>query len=60
MVEKKNIRALSKGELTDLFIEKGEKAFRAKQVYEWIWKKGVTSFEVMTNQIGRASCRERV
>ena len=49
MVEKKNIRALSKGELTDLFIEKGEKAFRAKQVYEWIWKKGVTSFEEMTN-----------
>jgi len=49
MSQKQNIRALSKKELTDFFIENGEKAFRAKQVYEWIWKKGVTSFNEMTN-----------
>ena len=49
MNEKKNIRSLTKAELTALFIEKGEKAFRAKQVYEWLWKKGATSFEEMTN-----------
>ncbi|MBL4668022.1 MAG: 23S rRNA (adenine(2503)-C(2))-methyltransferase RlmN [Flavobacteriales bacterium] len=49
MSEKQNIRTLSKDELTALFIEKGEKAFRAKQVYEWLWKKGVTSFDEMTN-----------
>jgi len=49
MAEKQNIRTLSKDELTALFIEKGEKAFRAKQVYEWLWKKGVTSFDEMTN-----------
>ena len=49
MSEKKNIRVLSKEELSALFIEKGEKAFRAKQVYEWLWKKGATSFEEMTN-----------
>ena len=27
----------------------GEPAFRAKQIHEWIWKKGAGSFEEMTN-----------
>ncbi len=27
----------------------GKKKFRAKQVYEWIWKKGASSFDEMTN-----------
>lgn len=27
----------------------GEKAFRAKQVYEWLWKKSAQSFDEMTN-----------
>jgi len=49
MPQKQNIRTLSKEALTTLFIEKGEKGFRAKQVYEWLWKKGVTSFDEMTN-----------
>jgi len=49
MLVKKNIRVLSKQELADLFVEKGEKAFRAKQVYEWLWKKGATSFDEMSN-----------
>jgi 23S rRNA (adenine2503-C2)-methyltransferase len=49
MVAKKNIRRISKEELATLFVEKGEKAFRAKQVYEWLWKKGVTSFDEMSN-----------
>jgi len=49
MSVKQNIRALSKEELTTLLIEKGEKAFRAKQVYEWLWKKGARSFDEMTN-----------
>jgi 23S rRNA (adenine2503-C2)-methyltransferase len=49
MQEKKNIRSLSKEELSAFFIEKGEKAFRAKQTYEWLWKKGVSSFDEMTN-----------
>ena len=49
MAEKKNIRALSKEELTTFFIEQGDKAFRAKQVSEWLWKKGATSFEEMSN-----------
>jgi len=49
MQDKQNIRALSKTELKTFFVEQGEKAFRSKQVYEWLWKKGVTSFEEMSN-----------
>lgn len=30
-------------------VENGEKAFRAKQIDEWLWKKGARSFEDMTN-----------
>ena len=45
----KNIRYLSLGELEQYFEEMGEKKFRAKQVYEWLWLKPVQSFEGMTN-----------
>lgn len=46
---KPNIRSFDKQELKDLFIEKGEKSFRADQVYQWLWQKHVVSFEAMTN-----------
>ncbi|MGB0918793.1 MAG: 23S rRNA (adenine(2503)-C(2))-methyltransferase RlmN [Flavobacteriales bacterium] len=49
MTEKKDIRALSDAEITAFFTENGEKAFRAKQVSEWLWKKAAHSFEDMTN-----------
>ncbi|ATA73148.1 putative dual-specificity RNA methyltransferase RlmN [Capnocytophaga canis] len=49
MIEKKDIRALSKVELRDFFVTHGDKAFRGNQVYEWLWNKGVHSFEAMTN-----------
>lgn len=49
MEKKKNIRNLSQKELKEFFIEIGDKAFRAKQVYEWLWKRGVHSFDDMTN-----------
>lgn len=49
MTEKKDIRALSDAEITAFFTENGEKAFRAKQVAEWLWKKGAQSFDDMTN-----------
>jgi len=45
----KNIRHLSLPELENYFLDMGEKKFRAKQVYEWIWKKHAHSFEAMTN-----------
>ena len=46
---KKDIRKLNLDELSQEFLNLGEKAFRAKQVYEWIWKKSAFDFEQMTN-----------
>ena len=46
---KKDIRALTKEQLRDFFVEKGDKTFRGNQVYEWLWKKGAHTFEDMTN-----------
>lgn len=45
----KNIRHLSLSELEHFFEELGEKKFRAKQVYEWLWQKHAMSFADMTN-----------
>jgi 23S rRNA (adenine2503-C2)-methyltransferase len=45
----KDIRYISNDELV-LFLEKcGEKAFRAKQIREWLWKKDIQSFDEMLN-----------
>ena len=49
MTEKKDIRALTKEEIRDFFVEKGDKAFRGNQVYEWLWGKSAHTFEDMTN-----------
>ena len=49
MIDKKDIRAISKEQLRDFFIANGDKAFRGNQVYEWLWSKGAHSFEDMTN-----------
>lgn len=46
---KQDIRALSKEQLMVFFTSNGDKAFRGKQVYEWLWKKGVHHFDDMTN-----------
>ncbi|MDP5106084.1 MAG: 23S rRNA (adenine(2503)-C(2))-methyltransferase RlmN [Polaribacter sp.] len=47
--KKKDIRALTKEQLRDFFIENGDKAFRGNQVYEWLWSKSLHTFEDMTN-----------
>ena len=47
--DKKDILLLSLNEIKEFLTEKGEKAFRAKQIFEWLWKKLVKSFEEMTN-----------
>ncbi|GIM54943.1 putative dual-specificity RNA methyltransferase RlmN [Capnocytophaga cynodegmi] len=49
MQEKKDIRALSKSELREFFETNGDKAFRGDQVYDWLWSKGLHSFDEMTN-----------
>lgn len=46
---KKDIRKLSQAELEEYFTTIGEKSFRAKQVYEWLWKKNAHQFDDMTN-----------
>ncbi len=49
MIKKKDIRALTKTQLREFFVEKGDKEFRGNQVYEWLWVKSAHSFEDMTN-----------
>jgi 23S rRNA (adenine2503-C2)-methyltransferase len=44
-----DIRSLSLPQLQEHFIRMDEKAFRAKQVYEWLWKKSCVSFDEMSN-----------
>lgn len=49
MAEKIELIGLSQNELAELMAEIGEKPFRAKQVYQWLYVRGATSFEQMTN-----------
>ncbi len=45
-----NIRAYTLQELANVLVQHGEKAFRAKQIWQWLWQKGVTQpREDMTN-----------
>lgn len=46
---KTDIRALTLEQLQEQLVEAGQKPFRAKQVYEWLWQKAAHSFEEMTN-----------
>jgi 23S rRNA (adenine2503-C2)-methyltransferase len=47
--EKRNIRHLSLEEMKSFFLSIDEKVFRSTQVYEWLWKKSVVTFDAMTN-----------
>ncbi len=49
MEKKVAIRNLSFEQLKAEMLAVGEPAFRAKQVYEWIWKKAARSFDSMGN-----------
>lgn len=44
-----DIRSLSLDQLKEKLTEMGEQAFRAKQIYEWIWQKSATDFDQMSN-----------
>ena len=48
-MRKQNIRAVSKEDIESFFVSISEKPFRARQVYEWLWKKSARSFDEMTN-----------
>jgi 23S rRNA (adenine2503-C2)-methyltransferase len=44
-----NIRTWSLPQIEQHFEERGEKKFRARQLFEWIWQKNAMSFADMTN-----------
>ena len=44
-----DIRKLSLEQLTEWLQTHHEKAFRAKQIHQWLWTKGARSFDEMTN-----------
>jgi len=46
---KKDIKSLSKSELNNEVLLLGLPKFRGKQIYEWLHKSGVSSFDEMTN-----------
>ena len=49
VTDKKDIRLLSPEQLRATMSELDEPAFRAKQIYQWLWQKGIRDFEGMTN-----------
>lgn len=49
MEEKIDILSLTREELTEQISAMGEKAFRAKQIYDWLHEKKVTEFSQMSN-----------
>ena len=57
----RDVKSLSLEELTRELEARGEKAFRARQMYEWMHVKLARSFEEMTNlsREFREKCRER-
>jgi 23S rRNA (adenine2503-C2)-methyltransferase len=46
---RRDIRKLKAEELKEFFVQHGEKAFRAQQVYDWLWNKSAKNFDQMTN-----------
>lgn len=49
LTTKKDIRKLSILELQEMVSSLGEPAYRARQIYEWMFKKNATDFDHMTN-----------
>lgn len=47
--KKIDIRSLSLNDLKIQLESLGEKSFRAKQIYEWLWEKSCTDFDEMSN-----------
>ncbi|MFT5725430.1 MAG: 23S rRNA (adenine2503-C2)-methyltransferase [Bacteroidia bacterium] len=48
-ISKPDVRDQSVEQLVEVLVSWEEKAFRAKQVFEWLWKKRARSFDEMTN-----------
>lgn len=48
-IKKADIRSLSLEQLKEMVKAMGEPAFRAKQLYEWLWQRSCVDFDEMTN-----------
>ncbi|WP_291778765.1 23S rRNA (adenine(2503)-C(2))-methyltransferase RlmN [Cecembia sp.] len=46
---KRDIRKLTLTQLEEFFVAQGDKKFRAKQVYDWLWNKSLKNFDDMSN-----------
>ena len=44
-----SIYNINRKELEEYFVNNGEKKYKATQVFEWIYRKGVTNFDEMSN-----------
>jgi 23S rRNA (adenine2503-C2)-methyltransferase len=49
MEQRQNIRSIEFALLSTWMKERNHPSFRAKQIWEWVWKKSVRSFDEMTN-----------
>ncbi len=49
LMKKTDILSLSREQLAQTLIAWGEAPYRARQLYSWLWQKGVRSFEQMSN-----------
>lgn len=58
ITQQHNLLNFSQGELSALFQSWNEPAFRANQVAQWIYQRGITDFDLMTNL--SKNCREKL
>lgn len=58
---KLDLHGMSKDQIAALVAELGQPAFRTGQIHSWVWEKGVSSFDEMTNlpRALRAALAER-
>ena len=47
--ENLNLLGMSQGQLETLFADLGEKPYRARQLLQWMYQRGVTDFDAMTD-----------
>lgn len=48
-IRRRDIRSLTLAEIQTYLVGIGEPKFRAQQIHDWLWKKGVSSFDEMLN-----------
>jgi adenine C2-methylase RlmN of 23S rRNA A2503 and tRNA A37 len=54
-----NVAALELGELENTLESRGIEAFHARQLYRWIYRRGITDFERMSSSLKTSLSRRR-